>query len=136
MVALGAGTLTGALIALALVVLDVARERGTAPVILVAIAVFYPVFAAEHGEVEGTLAHGAIALAFLALAILSVRIGPWLAAFGVVLHGLLDVVFHATSSPGPVWWPSFCGALDLVLGGLLILHLRRTPPRVPCGGQA
>lgn len=44
-----------------------------------------------------------------------------LLALGFVLHGLYDVihVWIFTNIGTPLWWPEFCGVIDLILGGYL-----------------
>jgi uncharacterized membrane protein HdeD (DUF308 family) len=46
-------------------------------------------------------------------------------AAGLIAHGLFDVLTHFTGHPGPLWWPAFCGSLDIA-AGLCLLTLIRT----------
>ena len=89
------------------------RDRAAAPVILIAVAAFWPVFAVEEGGAAEIALHGAVASSFLALALVAHRRGfrprrswadrprrlfdarrgaplgrPWAALVGAVLLGL------------------------------------------------
>ena len=99
---------------------DMLQERSGAAVLLAAIAVFYPVFAAIEGDLPGMVLHAVIFMSFAWLAIRGFRLGLHLIAGGMIAHGLFDVGLMSIGSPGPQWWPAFCAALDVTAGGALI----------------
>jgi len=93
------------------------RDRGVYPVTLIAIALFYVVFAFEHGGILEIAFNSVVACLFLLLAIGGYVRSLWIVAIGLILHGLFDVVYSASaSSPAPDWWTPFCLSVDLLLG--------------------
>jgi hypothetical protein len=94
--------------------------------IVVVVAAFWPVFAltdADHGHGSLTL-HLTLLAAFAGTALFARRIG--FVGLGIVLmsHGLLDALLSFTDHPGPLWWPAFCAAYDVVFGAFLIFTPR------------
>jgi len=77
---------------------DMLQERSGAAVLLAAIAVFYPVFAAIEGDLPGMVLHAVIFMSFAWLAIRGFRLGLHLIAGGMIAHGLFDVT-GLTRSP-------------------------------------
>ena len=129
MLAAFAGALSGAAIAGTMQVTGMLRERSGLAILLAAIAAFYPVFAVASGAGVGTIAlHATAFLGFCALALTGYRRGGHLIAAGIVLHGVFDLAAVVTGHPAPAWWPSFCGALDIVAGGLILFFLNRMAP--------
>jgi len=63
----------------------------------------------------------------LLFAIVGYKISLWLVAIGLVGHGVFDIFHHLViENPGmPHWWPGFCMACDVVLGGFLMVLLWR-----------
>src|SRR4051812_35362135 len=62
----------------------------------------------------------AVGLVFSGFAVLGFKKSMWLAAAGIAGHGFFDFFIHhaIVTNPGmPVWWPGFCGTIDIVLGG-------------------
>ena len=94
-----------------------ARDRATGPILLAAIALFYPVFAVENGTGPEIALHVVIALAFLAVAVIGHAHGLMIVAAAMVGHGLFDLAAH-TLSDGPAlrWWGPFSLGVDAVLG--------------------
>lgn len=105
------------------------RERSFYPVVLIVIALLYLLYAAIGGSSAALLAESLPAAVFIAMAVAGFRGSPWIAAAGLVLHGLFDLIHGGLIvNPGvPPWWPGFCGAYDVVAGSgyALLLLLRR-----------
>ena len=98
------------------------RDRASAPIVLIAIALFYPVFAAENGDGTDIAIHAAIAALFTALAVVGYRRGLALIGVGMIAHGLFDLAMGAVAgNPAPAWWAPFCLGVDVVLGGWLLM---------------
>lgn len=64
---------------------------------------------------------------FIIIAITSLKFDNFyrfnLLAFGYILHGIYDV-FHKlffTNAGTPIWWPEFCGVIDITLGLYLVV---------------
>ena len=103
------------------------RDRAAAPVILIAVAAFWPVFAVEEGGAAEIALHGAVASSFPASAPASHRVGSAFAGAGPIAHGVFDAGAALLSdAPGPPWWAPFCPAFDGGLGGHLLV--RRPAP--------
>ena len=114
------GCVVGAVIIALLLQSGMLAERSGAAVLLAAIAVFYPVFAAAEGDVAEAALHLVIFGAFAWLAVRGFHRGMHLIAGGLLAHGLFDLGFLALAAPGPDWWPPFCATVDIVAGAALI----------------
>jgi hypothetical protein len=103
------------------------RDRAFYPTTLIVIASYYVLFAVMGASRYSTLAiEIAVGLVFSVFAVLGFKKSLWLAAVGIVGHGFFDFFVHhaLVANPGmPVWWPGFCGTIDMVLGGWLALCL-------------
>ena len=66
-------------------------------------------------------------LLFFSIAILSLRFSDFykfnFLALGYILHGIYDVTHHMffINAGTPVWWPEFCGVIDIILGLYLVI---------------
>lgn len=97
------------------------RDRAFYPVVLIVIALLYVLYAAIGGSPEALRIDGAIALAFIAAAVVGFRKSLWIVAAALVAHGVMDLL-HASlvANPGvPAWWPEFCGPYDVGAAGYL-----------------
>ena len=109
------------------------RDRAFYPTVLIVIASYYSLFAVMGEFRYSTLEiEIAVGLVFSVFAVFGFKKSLWLAAVGIAGHGLFDFFVHhaLVTNPGmPVWWPGFCGTIDIVIGGWLgILLLKRTKP--------
>jgi hypothetical protein len=95
-------------------------ERSGTAVFVCAIALFYPIFAAQEADVANVALHLIIFIGFATLAHFGFRRGTHLLAGGLIGHGVLDIGLHVIGAPGPVWWPAFCGAFDIAAGVSLV----------------
>jgi hypothetical protein len=118
-------------IALALGVIAFARvvgfERSSSyyPLMVIVVASYYVLFAVMGGSREALIAELLVLTVFVAAAVGGFRLSLWLAAAGLIGHGLLDVIHSAviTDAGVPPYWPAFCLAFDLVVGGYLAIQL-------------
>lgn len=94
------------------------RESAFYPTVLIVIASYYVLFAVISADRFALVVQLAIAVVFIALAIVGRNLDGRIVAVGIVLHGLYDMAFHWFGGGGgvPEWWPAFCGIIDLVLG--------------------
>jgi hypothetical protein len=105
------------------------RDRAFYPTVLIVIASYYSLFAVmgeSHGALGIEIAAG---LVFAVLAVFGFKRSMWLAAAGIAGHGFFDFFVHheIVANPGmPVWWPGFCGTIDIVIGGWLAVCLWRS----------
>ncbi len=119
------GGISGLVLVGALYSTGALQERSGLAVLLAAIAFFWPVFAVQADATAITLVlHAAVFVLFAALAAFGFRKSAIVLAGGLIAHGVFDVLVLFTGHPGPVWWPAFCGALDLVAGVLVIILIR------------
>lgn len=105
------------------------RDRAFYPTALIVIAFYYVLFAAMGGSTRVLAVETVLALTFCAVALLGFKRSLWLVAAGIAGHGGFDFVHHLLiTNPGmPVWWPGFCGTVDVALGGWLGWRLLRRP---------
>lgn len=107
------------------------RDRAFYPTVLIVIASYYPLFAVMGGSLHSTLAiEVAVGFVFAIFAVLGFRWSMWLAAAGIAGHGFFDFFVHhaLVANPGmPMWWPGFCGSIDIVLGAWLAIRLWTSP---------
>lgn len=106
------------------------RERAFYPVVMIVIASYYVLFAVMDGSVSALIPEVIGMTAFSLVAVFGFRQNLWLVVLALAGHGLFDF-FHAdlVKNHGvPVWWPTFCGAYDVVAAAALAFLLRRGQP--------
>lgn len=107
------------------------RDRAFYPTVLIVIASYYSLFAVMGASWYPTLAiEIAVGLVFSFFAVLGFKKSMWLAVAGIAGHGFFDFFVHhaLVTNPGmPVWWPGFCGTIDIVIGGWLASRLWKAP---------
>jgi hypothetical protein len=109
------------------------RDRAMYPIALIVIAAYYVLFATMGGP-QSLPAELIAATIFTVIAIIGFRTSLWWVAAGIACHGLFDWVVHPhlIANPGvPVFWPAFCGSIDVALGVLvaMLLFRRAIPAR-------
>lgn len=100
------------------------RERSFWPVVLVVVASYYELFAAQGGSAAEMVLEGWLLCGFASLAVAGFRWNRGFVIAGLVGHGLLDLI-HGRFLPSPAtptWWPTFCLAFDVTAGGLLVFR--------------
>lgn len=123
--------LVGLLLAVAIAALAAVTglDRGRAfyPTALIVIASYYALFAAMGASMQTLLLECIPIAVFVALALVGFKKSTWLVAAGIAGHGLFDFVHHwFIQNPGmPLWWPGFCGSVDVALGAWLAFRLAR-----------
>lgn len=120
------GSLFGAVAALSGYIAGFDRDHSFYPTIMVVVALVYVLFAFMAAPPSPVWHEVMAASLFIVAAIMGFRKNLWFVVMSLVGHGLFDLVhFHAISNSGvPVWWPGFCGSIDLVLGLALMALLR------------
>lgn len=103
------------------------RERVFYPTVATVIATYYILFAAMANSTRALLVESLLACAFIVLAVAGFQKTLWLIVIALVGHGVSDFVHHLfIENPGvPIWWPGFCGSIDVFFGGYLALLLRQ-----------
>ena len=112
------------------------RDRALYPVTLIVIAAYYVLFATMGGA-QALQSELIAATVFVVMAIVGFRTSLWWAAAGIAGHGIFDWVVHPRliANPGmPLFWPAFCGSIDVALGMLLAILLLRGA--IPARGGA
>ncbi len=119
----------GLLLSLACVGLGIAtgmaRQRVFYPLLAMAVASYYVLFAAMAASTQALWWESLVAVVFVLLAVLGFNTSLWWVVVALLGHGLMDAVHHhAIANPMvPQWWPGFCLAFDGVAGGCLALLL-------------
>lgn len=106
------------------------RERAFYPVVMIVIASYYVLFAVMDGSVDALIPEAVAMTVFVLAAIFGFRRNLWMVVAALAGHGLFDLVHgHIISNHGvPVWWPTFCGAYDIVAALFLAALLKRGEP--------
>lgn len=106
------------------------RERAFYPVVMIVIASYYVLFAVMDGSLQALIPETIGMTAFALAAVFGFRRNLWLVVAALAGHGLFDLVHgHLISNRGvPVWWPTFCGAYDIVAALFLGVLLKRGEP--------
>jgi len=101
------------------------RDRSYYAVVLIVISTYYVLFACIVNE--AIVAEIFVATIFSAIAIAGAFRSPLLLGIGLFMHGVFDLVhgYIISNSGVPVWWPSFCASIDVVLG-LWVIYLAKT----------
>ncbi len=91
------------------------RDRAYYPVVLIVIAWYYVLFGVMSGSMQALLLESAVMVAFTTVALIGFRSNLWLAAVGILAHGVFDAVHgRIIANAGvPGWWPAFCGSIDV-----------------------
>ena len=107
------------------------RDRVFYPAVTMVVASYYALFAIMGGSGQ-VLAFELIPIvAFLVAAVVGFKRSLWLVVVALAAHGVFDF-FHGQliANPGvPLWWPSFCGAYDVVAAAYLAWLLSRSKVR-------
>ena len=103
------------------------RDRAFYPTVLMVIASYYVLFAVMGASGRTLVIEIVVATVFLLLAILGYKRNFWLVVGALVGHGAFDFVRRSfiENSGVPHWWPGFCLAFDVILGGVLTVPLMR-----------
>jgi hypothetical protein len=102
------------------------RDRAFYPTVLIVVASYYPLFAVMGASRPSLETEIVVGLVFSVFAILGFKKIMWVAAAGIAGHGFFDFIVHPALVPNPgmpVWWPGFCGTIDIVLGAWLAIRL-------------
>lgn len=94
------------------------KDRSFYPTILIVIGFLYVLFATLDGRTSIVLVEVAFALVFSAIALAGYREGCLIVAIGIAAHGVFDFLrqYFIEDRGVPVWWPGFCGTVDILLG--------------------
>ena len=101
----------------ALIGLD--RGKGFFPTVLIVVASYYPLFAVLGGSGKALGLEVLVGVGFAVLAVIGFQRNMWLVAGSIAGHGVFDAVHHLfiENAGVPIWWPGFCGTVDILLGG-------------------
>ena len=117
-------TISGIVTAVVIIVVAVILSRYftiklIAATILVAIAFIYVGFSLKGNPVGIIVMEICVSLIFYFLAIIGYTKRSVLIAYGIILHGVWDILHHSgwiLKTDIPVYWPSFCITVDIIDG--------------------
>jgi hypothetical protein len=94
------------------------KDRSFYPTVLIVIGFLYVLFGSIDGRGSVVMIEGAFAILFSVVALIGFRNSGAIVGFGIVAHGLFDFVhgYLIEDAGVPVWWPGFCGSVDVLLG--------------------
>ncbi|MDQ3254460.1 MAG: hypothetical protein M3R15_11230, partial [Acidobacteriota bacterium] len=102
------------------------RERSFYPTMLIVIASYYVLFATMGAfSVRTLVIEIFVAGGFLLCAVLGFKRNLWFVVVALIGHGAFDLAHDlGVDNPGvPQWWPGFCLAFDVAIGGWLGMQL-------------
>ncbi|MFT3743619.1 MAG: hypothetical protein QM785_04915 [Pyrinomonadaceae bacterium] len=94
------------------------KDRSFYPTVLIVIGFLYVLFGSIDGRMSVVLTEIVFALVFSSIAVFGYSKSCRLVGIGIAAHGVFDFV-HALfieDAGVPIWWPGFCGSIDIVLG--------------------
>jgi len=112
------------------------RENAKLPYVLVLISfpIFYCMFALLAGDIPAFINEVVAGGGFILIPLVALkqpRMGySLLLALACVTHGIYDV-FHNhwfVNSGAPLWWPQFCGTVDVIIGLYWVTRFRFYKP--------
>ena len=91
---------------------------------LAAIGAVYAGFGLVDGRTGVAALEVVVATAFVIVALVGLWLAPMLVGFGLVLHGVWDLVHgpHRVTTRIPGWYPAFCAAYDFVFAGVFFVY--------------
>src|SRR6266550_4014772 len=103
------------------------RDRAFYPTVLSVIASYYVLFAVMGASLRTLLIEIVVASVFLIFAVFGYKTNLWFVVAAIVGHGAFDFVHHLfiENAGVPLWWPGFCLAFDVIVGGALGVRLIR-----------
>jgi hypothetical protein len=122
--------LVGALLAISLglfaTALSLDRDRAFYPVVTIAIASYYALFAVMGASTHALVLESLVGAVFLAVAVLGFRWSLWVVVVALAAHGLFDLTHDTfiTNAGVPVWWSAFCLTFDLTAAAYLAWLLK------------
>ena len=101
------------------------RDRAFYPTMLIVVASYYILFAVIDGRIELLLAEGAIAVAFMGVAVAGFKRSLWFVVGALAGHGVLDFLhdYFLRNAGIPPGWPAFCLAFDITAAMFLAVAL-------------
>ena len=103
------------------------RDRAFYPTVLCVVGTYYILFAAMGASTQVIAVESLGAGGFLTLATVGFKKNLWVTAAGLAGHGVFDFFHHLIiQNPGvPLWWPAFCGSIDVFFGLFLAFLLMK-----------
>ena len=98
-----------------------------AATILVAIAFIYVGFSLKENPAGSIILESVVAIALYLLAIAGYARNNMLLGYGIIIHGIWDILHHNQSVVGtdiPTYWPSFCFIIDIIDGLYFVIIFR------------
>ncbi len=92
------------------------------PLLIATFPVYYWVFAITGSDMSALYKEIMMGIVFIGLAFLAIKInrktGLIVLAAACLFHGVYDVMHDKLfiNSGTPLWWPEFCGAIDILIG--------------------
>jgi len=125
--------ISGIVVAVAIIIISrlVARFFSTklfAATVLVAIAFIYVGFSLKGNPVNAIILESVMALVFYFLALIGYTRNPSLIAYGIILHGVWDILHHQSwlvKTDVAAYWPLFCLIVDIIDGAYFLYIFNR-----------
>jgi len=121
------GIVLGAVVCIYALAVGLDRDRAFYPTVLAVVGTYYILFAVMGASTQVLTIESLVACGFFVLAALGFKKNLWIVAAGLAGHGVFDFVRHLfIQNPGvPVWWPGFCGSIDVFFGAFLAMLLKK-----------
>ena len=96
------------------------------PILLITFPFYYFAFAVYGNDAKAIPLEFLGGLIFFIIPVLSLKLSDFykfnILALGYILHGFYDVIHNMffINAGTPVWWPEFCGVIDIIIGLYLV----------------
>jgi hypothetical protein len=106
------------------------------PILLATFPVYYFAFALFASDFNALYKEIGISIVFFLLVYFAIKVNrkmsALLVALGCIVHGVYDIYHDLLfiNNGTPLWWPEFCGSIDLILGAYLIYFSKTIPSKV------
>jgi hypothetical protein len=119
------GVALGAVVCVYALAVGLDRDRAFYPTVLAVVGTYYILFAVLGASTPVLTIESLVACGFFVIAAVGFKKNLWIVAAGLAGHGVFDFVRHLfIQNPGvPIWWPGFCGSIDVFFGVFLAVLL-------------
>ena len=133
MYAIGAGVLVALVTVLGIKLAKNEHNFWSYPLVLASYPMFYFGFAIYAGDNQALVSELMFSIPIYLIVVVcslsNLRFSGFILSVGYILHGIYDFYHHLffINQGSPVWWPEFCGTIDILIGVYLLVLSVKLP---------